>query len=368
MKVCKRISAALLTATLMHGAQAAQVASSGGTNVFIDVLDTPAAMSPLAAHGLFNGLAQAGGKLVAVGQRGFILTSVDGGQRWKQARVPLSADLVAVQFSTPSQGWAVGHDGVVLHSTDGGATWQRQLDGRVVNRLVFDYYQKLSALQPNDKALAQILTDAQRSLVEGPDKPFLDVWFENEQVGFVVGAFNLILYTEDGGRHWTPWMERMDNPKAFHLYAIRAAGKDLYAVGEQGLLLKLDRTTGRFTVLKSPYNGTFFGVLGKPGAAGKPAVALVYGLRGNVFRSTDSGASWSKVETGQPVSITGGTVTADGRIVLVNQAGTVLVSRDDGVSFQPLRGGRLLPASAVAAVGGNVVIAGLRGMRTQPLQ
>ena len=37
-----------------------------------------------------------------------------------------------------------------------------------------------------------------------------------------------------------------DNPKSLHLYAVRRIGGELFAVGEQGLALKLDRDSGRF--------------------------------------------------------------------------------------------------------------------------
>ena len=94
-----------------------------------DVLDTPAAKSPLAVRALVNGLAIAGTRIVAVGQRGHVLLSDDAGKSWQQAEVPVSSDLVAVSFPSASTGWAVGHDGVVLHSTNAGGRWTRQLDG-----------------------------------------------------------------------------------------------------------------------------------------------------------------------------------------------------------------------------------------------
>ena len=37
-----------------------------------------------------------------------------------------------------------------------------------------------------------MLREAEPFAAQGPDKPFLDVWFEDENKGFVVGAFNLI--------------------------------------------------------------------------------------------------------------------------------------------------------------------------------
>lgn len=330
---------------------------------FADVLDTPALPSELAAKGILTGLTKAGERLVAVGQYGHILYSDDAGQHWRQAQVPVSSDLVAVQFPTPRQGWAVGHDGVVLHSTDAGETWSRQLDGRQVGPIMLEHYQRLATAQPENQALAALVSNAQRMTEEGADKPFLDVWFENEQVGYIVGAFNLIFRTDDGGRSWTPWLDRTDNPSALNLYGLRPVGNQLFIVGEQGLVLKLDPAAGRFVATPTPYNGTFFGITGKPGAA------LVYGLRGNVYRSVDGGASWNKIDLGLPLSITASTVTADGRIVLVSQAGHVLVSADDGASFQiqPHTVQAPVAAAQISAVG-SLVLAGTRGLRQLPLE
>jgi len=330
---------------------------------FADVLDTPALPSALAAHATLTGLARAGERLIAVGQRGHILYSDDAGQHWQQASVPVSSDLVAVHFPNPQQGWAVGHDGVVLHSSDAGQTWNRQLDGRQIGPIMLDYYRQQLARQPDDADLQARVNDAQRMVEEGADKPFLDVWFESDQVGYIVGAFNLIFRTDDGGRHWTPLLERTDNPTALNLYALRPVGDQLFIVGEQGLVLKLDRPSARFKATPTPYNGSFFGITGKPG------VALVFGLRGNVYRSTDDGASWNKVELGLPISITASSVTADGRIVLVSQAGQVLVSADDGASFQIQPNTSLAPvAAAQITKSGALVLAGTRGLRQLPLE
>jgi hypothetical protein len=81
----------------------------------------------------------------------------------------------------------------------------------------------------------------------------LDVWFDDDRRGFAIGAFGLILRTEDGGASWQPWKDRTDNPDSLHLNAIRAVGGELYIVGEQGLLLKLSRDGGRFEKLPTPY-------------------------------------------------------------------------------------------------------------------
>ena len=118
-----------------------------------------------------------------------------------------------------------------------------------------------------------------------------------------------------------------------------------------------------FRRMKTPYQGTFFGITGKPGAV------VVFGMRGNVFRSGDGGTSWQKIETGVPVGLTGATVTEDGRIVLVSQAGDVLVSSDDGVSFRLAKVEKALPAAAVAAFDEDtLVLAGFGGVAVQSIK
>ena len=50
---------------------------------------------------------------------------------------------------------------------------------------------------------------------------------------------------------------------------------------------------GHWRQLPSPYEGSFFGVLPLDGEA-----LLAYGLRGNLYRSENAGASWQKLASG----------------------------------------------------------------------
>jgi len=325
---------------------------------FQDVLDTPAMSSQLATKGLLNGLALAGSRVVAVGQRGHIVYSDDQGKSWRQARVAVSSDLVAVSFPTPQRGWAVGHDGVVLATSDAGASWVKQLDGRALGSLMVEYYKAQSGAEA-----AKWVSEAERFAAQAAENPFLDVWFADERTGFVVGAFNLILRTTDSGKSWQPWLDRTDNPQALHLYGVRAAGGDVFVTGEQGLVMRLDAAAGRFRALETPYKGSYFGVTGTRGAV------IVYGLRGNAYRSTDGGASWHKLDTGVQEGLTAGAAVGEREVFLSSQAGRLLVSHDGGEHFSPVKQERPLPAAAVQPLGLDaVVLAGARGVRVQPLQ
>jgi photosystem II stability/assembly factor-like uncharacterized protein len=336
---------------------AARAAAPATTSPWRDVLDTPAQTSALASRTLLTGLARAGQRVVAVGQRGHVLFSDDAGKSWQQSQVPVSADLVAVHFPTVTDGWVVGHDGVVLRSADAGRTWARQLDGRSLGDVLVAHYSRGST-GDSDKWIAE----AKRFAAQGAENPFLDVWFDDARNGTIVGAFGLLLRTADGGATWEPLLHAADNPKALHLYAVRRIGADLFIAGEQGLLLKLDRDSGRFAALSLPYKGTLFGL------AGKDRVVVAHGLRGNVVRSTDGGLNWQSVATGVGVGLTASTLDERGRFLIVSQAGHVLVSSDDAASFDLVKVERPIPAAAVVGAGANaLIVAGPRGVQNLSL-
>ncbi len=324
-----------------------------------DPLDRPAQASALAEKRLITGIAHAGAKrLVAVGQRGHILFSDDDAQSWKQAtKVPVSSDLTAVQFVDAKTGFAVGHDGVVLGSSDGGESWIELLDGRAANALLLRHLQGL----PAGKEREGLLAEAQRNADAGPDKPLLDLYFSSATEGFVVGAYNLIFETRDGGHSWQPWYERVDNPKLLNLYAIRAHHGVLYIAGEAGLLLKLDPAAQRFTALKSTYQGSYFGLVDTP------AGLIAFGMRGNALLSRDEGASWQPLATQLQASVTGAAQAADGSVLLADQSGGIALSDDGGASFARVPVAAAMPLAALAVTPAGLALGGPRGLRAMAL-
>lgn len=341
----------LLLGGLLLGAAAAAPA-------FTLPQDLPALASAQAARSPMLGVTRAGNRIVAVGLRGHIVYSDDAGRSWTQAKVPVSSDLLAVSFPSARQGWAVGHGGVVLHSADAGASWSRQLDGRQAGEIATRYYEAQRVTKPSLAGLAE----REKSLAADPGTPaFLDVQFESETTGYVVGTFNRIYRTDDGGRTWTPWMDRTDNPGELHFYAIRGGAEGLYLAGEQGMVWRLDAATQRFEAVPTPYKGTLFGVV--PDGADR---LLVFGMRGSLFRSADRGKTWVRVATTSAAGITAGSTLPDGGVVIVNQAGGVEVSRDQGLSFRPVRVAQPMPYFGITALdNGRIGLVGAEGVRIE---
>lgn len=317
---------------------------------FKDPLERPSpAVGSLDNPVRMSAVSRADDRLVVVGPRGLVLLSDDGGKSWRQSHLPLRSDLVAVRFRSDKLGWAVGHDGVILHTADGGKTWAKQLDGFQAAERVQEHYDLAGA---GGAALSEELrAELERMVADGADKPFLDVLFVSDTEGFAVGAFNLAMRTVDGGKTWTPIIEKTANPMGYHLYSLTMVGDDVYLAGERGLLRRWNRQAETFEVVETPYEGSYFGVLGK-GAN----TLFAFGLQGTVFRSLDRGQTWKQLQGTGKASITGGAVLPDGRVALVNLGGKVLVTADDGETFKQLSGTRAMPYFGVAPTNGNEIL------------
>jgi photosystem II stability/assembly factor-like uncharacterized protein len=112
-----------------------------------------------------------------------------------------------------------------------------------------------------------------------------------------------------------------------------------------------------WTAIESPYQGSFFGAL-----AIKDGSVLVFGMRGNVYRTLDLGTTWQKVELGTTTSLMSGRQLQDGRVMLVGNAGLIAESADNGQSFvlhwaSPGKG-----FASLVETGNGIVFAGESGI------
>jgi photosystem II stability/assembly factor-like uncharacterized protein len=338
MRLSIPLAAALVVTLTVAGAGPAQ-AQVG------EALQRPAVTVKAPQRAVLLAAAQAGTRVVAVGERGIVALSDDRGASWRQAPCPVSVTLTMVRFADEQHGVAVGHGGTVLTTDDAGTTWRLRLDGWRLAELA-----KAAATTP---AAQQ---DAERLLADGPDKPFLDVLMWDAKRLLAVGAYGLAFYSADGGESWAPWMDRLPNPKALHWYVARRAGNTLLLAGEQGLLARSDDGGQTFQTMNSPYKGSWFA--GEIRADGQTVLA---GLRGNVWRSSDGGAQWAQLASPVPATITAMAVGADGVLLLASQAGVVL--RLQGDALVPLKAPPVpMPSAMLPLRGGPLLTLGVAGV------
>ncbi len=305
---------------------------------------------------LLTDASRIGNRVVAVGDRGYIVYSDSNGESWQRATTPPNTPLLtSVFFLDAKTGWAVGHDSMILSSTDQGQTWTKAFSA----------------------------ADDQ--------KPLMDITFVDANNGFAVGAYGAFYATTDGGKTWvarklfegTKAAATVAAPKKGKYESIgsqkvndKANNKDadiddkaggrggdddkhinaiiklaeansvntgenkLFAAGEAGLLARSDDGGKTWVKIASPYKGSFFGAI-----QAQDGAVLIYGLRGRIYRSTDAQlANWKQIENKTVASLMGATRLPDGTVVLAGLSGTVLLSRNNGESFS------LLPSGSTKAL------------------
>jgi photosystem II stability/assembly factor-like uncharacterized protein len=309
----KRTVLALSAAFVLAGAAGAQDATG------------PAESGPLPKvtmeRLLLTDAVRIGNRVVAVGDRGYIVYSDSNGDSWSRAKAPAAPLLTAVRFADAKNGWAVGHDSVILVTRDGGDTWTQQFSA------------------PSEQ------------------RPLLDILFLTPTHGMAVGAYGAFYETTDGGKSWTARKVIADDK---HLNAILRAGDGkLLILGEAGTILTSADAGKTWTPSASPYKGSFFG-----GVATDDGAVVAFGMRGRLYRSSDAGKTWKQVDNPSVATLMGGSKLPGGALVIAGAGGTVLVSRDQGNTFVPLEtGSRKAYAKALLGAPNAVLLVGEAGAR-----
>jgi photosystem II stability/assembly factor-like uncharacterized protein len=302
---------------------------------------------------LLTDVARSGNRVVAVGDRGYIVFSDSNGESWERAKTPPNLPLLSsVYFADANTLWAVGHDSTILKSTDQGKEWA------------------VSYSAAKDK------------------RPLMDILFTDANTGFAVGAYGAFYETTDGGKTWTSRKvippqaaapktagkgnknakemdfaedEQKTSDEDKHLNAIiKLTDNRLFIAGEAGTMLVSNDNGKTWSRITSPYKGSYFGAVKADDGA-----LIVYGLRGNVYRASDANLSiWTQIETNTKASFMGATKLADGTIALVGLSGTLLLSKDAGKTFTAINTGTTKPLAAPVVAGANsLLIVGEVGVR-----
>jgi len=262
-----------------------------------------------------------GNRIVAVGDRGYIVISDDRGATWRRAKAPRESLLTSVDFLDDQLGIAVGHDSAILSTSDGGESW------------------------------------TQRFSAPAEGRPLLDVLFVKKDFAVAVGAYGAYYESIDRG---VTWLARKIIADDKHFNAILELGEgNLLIVGEAGTILTSVDWGKSWTAVASPYKGSLFGAVVTDDGA-----VVAFGMRGRIYRSGDKGKSWKQVDNPSTATLIGGEKLPDGALVIAGAAGTALVSRDNGQSFVPIATGTTRSFSKpILASEGSLLLLGEAGAR-----
>ncbi len=288
----------------------------------------------------------------AVGDRGAIWHTDDGGEHWQLQNSPVGCNLHAVIFHDPQTGWAVGglthpytrtSSGVVLATRDGGQSWSynNKLVLPTLRRVGFFTTQRgwaagcPSAMYPSGLFLTDDGGRSWRPLPGGDGRGAQTADLLDLRSGAVANPRGAVALVHGG---------EMDVPQA--PIDLRRVG-DLrllqpaqgWLVGEGGLVKTTNDLGSSWQpppALPSPSSRYFdFAAIATRGSH-----CWIAGCPGSkVFYTPDFGRTWRNYATGTPVPLRGLTFVDEQHGWAVGELGTILASSDGGRTWRKQRAG-----------------------------
>lgn len=278
------------------------------------------------------------------------------------ARVPNAevAPILAAARAGP-RAVAVGDHGVVLLSDDGASFRQAASVpvGSMLTTVQFiDDQHGFAAghdgvvLQTRDGGDTWTLLRA----TPGIERPVLSLHFDTAQHGLAVGLYGWAIETRDGGRTWSERHIGAEDDDR-HLFHVFTSPKGTWLIaGEAGTVFRSTDAGASWQAIDTGNPGSFW-----HGLALADGTLLVSGMRGHVYRSTDDGRSWHAIESGTTQSLTGAAQLSDGSVAIVGMNGVVLRSTDRGATFVLEQRTQGEPLTAVLADGAKPLLLSMFG-------
>ena len=293
----------------------------------------------------------------AVGTRGTIMKTIDGGLAWTSQPAPTEADLFGLAAVDRTTAWAVGQGGVILRTRDGGATWRQQASGTSGGLFAVKALSARRAWVVGSRGLALVTTNGGRSWERrsaGPHENVFSVTFTDALHGWLAGAFGHVRRTRDGGHTW----HAQKTSTTACLYSVAFADPTHgLAVGEGGLVL---RTADGGSTWRKSRSGVSSQLSAVRMASAK--AAWITGADGVVLATSDGGRTWRQGSL--PVIGMAGALELGprGRLWTAGVAGSVCRSSDGGRSWSRLTDGFTGSLHAVTSRGAELWVAGAEGL------
>jgi photosystem II stability/assembly factor-like uncharacterized protein len=226
--------------------------------------------------------------------RSYLLKTVDGGASWSRVEMT-GADvdvlLTRVAFVDEARGWAFGEMGALYATTDGGASWSRQV------------------------------VPTKHLLLGGA--------FLNASQGWLVGAGNTILYYQPDGESWRAGSAPISVATRFNAVAFVDERRG-WAVGERGLVLVTTNGGRAWFRQESNVRVDLSDVKFLDARTG-----WAVGAEGTIIHTTDGGAHWQVEPSGTRHPLERLSIASRGRAWAVGFGGTIVRYADDAHATPP---------------------------------
>ncbi len=254
-------------------------------------------------------------EIIAIGADGLAIKSIDGGNTWNNITIKSTTNSwESVEFISPTEGFVGGQFEDIYKTSDGGDTW------------ISVHTKKSSSSQ------------------------VWDIDFLDNKNGIAVGRSGELAITTDGGDTWSA----TDLGANKHLGVDYVTNKFIYSVGA-GQVAKSTDTGANWSktnVEPTAYWGTAFV---------NETTGVRVGANGLCERTTDAGATWTKIETNTTETLYNALFTSmtDGYVVGSN--GFFAKTMDAGVTWTKVDLNTTDALVTVKEQQGTLIVAGANG-------
>ena len=229
-----------------------------------------------------------------------------------------------VYFTDNQNGLVVGDGGLMLTTSDGGTTWEK---------MEVDMRPPGAGQRPGGPP---------GGFGRGGPAPLYNIYFVDENVGFIIGGRATILKTEDGGKTWSRKMAMSDTPgRGGNPRPLRANLMGIQMISE---------TTGFIagsenTILKTTDGGESWVGSSERARVGETRNNLeglwfvsettgwIIGSFGTLLQTTDGGTNWTKQDPGFDNNLFGIYFVDENTGWISGQEGLILHTSDGGANW-----------------------------------
>ncbi|MDE0467241.1 MAG: YCF48-related protein [Candidatus Poribacteria bacterium] len=233
-----------------------------------------------------------------------------------------------VYFTDDQNGLVVGNGGLMLKTSDGGKTWEK---------IEVDMRPPGAGQRPGGGG-----GGPPAGFGRGGPAPLYNIYFIDENVGYITGGRGTILKTEDGGKTWARKMARSDTPGR----GGRPGGIRANLMGIQ----MINETTGFIagsenTILKTTDGGETWIGSSERARVGEtrnnlenilfvsPTTGWVIGSFGTLLHTMDGGENWEKRDPGFDNNLFGIHFLDENTGWICGQEGLILHTTDGGATW-----------------------------------
>ena len=274
------------------------------------------------------------GKVWVVGHVGTIVYSDNFGKDWKKLNSPTERSIFGVDFVTPTMGWICGEVGTLYKTEDGGETWQIQNSGTMENHLLLvRFYDENIGYAMGARGYIVRTDDSGKTWKRLPfdeDLAINDIHILNENVAWAACEFDQVIYTEDGGQHWTFQREKGGIGNLFGISFIDENRG--VAVGTEGRIYYTENGGQEWKDAENNqrYKKTMMKV-----KLFKNNKGIAVGLDGSMLLTKDGGLSWDDAKAVSYYNwFSGLSAIENGKGIAVGGGGTIAITKDYGVSWE----------------------------------